>query len=251
MKNKTGFTLTEILFAVMIVALIGVALASLTTAASREGGVGRSKVMLRNNMSRALRQLRQDIHDSSRVLYARGPIDAVADNTMIPLLVLGQNVRVDGNAMPGTTAHYIRYCFLPGSVTTTASGSHVEPWSSSGDVPTGARDEGIIYRQEFEDAAELFPENDINPNCDAANPAEIFLEHVKFIPVVVGEHKYPVPLFSVDGVGGKYSIKEDIGGNLGSTLLVNLILELPTSPVVNDVTEETFMLPNGFADGRN
>lgn len=60
MTNKKGFTLTEILLAVMIVGIIGVALASLTTAASRESGVGRSKVMLRNNLSIALRQLRQE-----------------------------------------------------------------------------------------------------------------------------------------------------------------------------------------------
>ena len=48
MKNNKGFTLTEILLAVMIVGIIGVALAALTTAASREGGVGRSKILLRN-----------------------------------------------------------------------------------------------------------------------------------------------------------------------------------------------------------
>ena len=34
MKNRKGFTLTEVLLAVMVVGLIGVALASLTTAAS-------------------------------------------------------------------------------------------------------------------------------------------------------------------------------------------------------------------------
>ncbi len=64
MKNKKGFTLTEILLAVMIVGIIGVALAALSTAALRESGVGRVRLMLRNQVSLFLRQLRQDIRES-------------------------------------------------------------------------------------------------------------------------------------------------------------------------------------------
>ena len=71
MKNNKGFTLTEILLAVMIVGIIGVALAALTTASSREAGVGRSRVLLRNNLSLAMRQLRQDV---SRLHHHRGEI---------------------------------------------------------------------------------------------------------------------------------------------------------------------------------
>ena len=95
MKNKKGFTLTEILLAVMIVGIIGVALASLTTAASRESGVGRSKVMLRNNLSLAMRRLRMDVHDASRVLYKKGAMDgSLSERT--PLLALGKNLTLSG-----------------------------------------------------------------------------------------------------------------------------------------------------------
>ncbi len=65
MNNKNGFTLTEILLAVMIVGVIGIALAALTTAAVRESGAGRTRLMLRNQISLAMRQLRQDIHEST------------------------------------------------------------------------------------------------------------------------------------------------------------------------------------------
>ena len=67
MKNNKGFTLTEVLLAVMIVGLVGVALAALTGTAVRESNVGRTRMMLRNQASIALRQLRQDVHQSSSV----------------------------------------------------------------------------------------------------------------------------------------------------------------------------------------
>ena len=64
MKNNKGFTLTEVLLAAMIVGIIGIALAALTTAALRESGIGRSRLMLRNQLSLFLRQLRQDVRAS-------------------------------------------------------------------------------------------------------------------------------------------------------------------------------------------
>lgn len=67
MRNKKGFTLTEVLLAVMIVGVVGVALAALTGAAMRQSGVGRTRMMLRNQISTALRQLRQDVHMASNV----------------------------------------------------------------------------------------------------------------------------------------------------------------------------------------
>jgi len=59
--TKQGFTLVEILLAVMIVGIIGLSLAAITTAALRESGVGRTRMILRNQLSVAIRQLRQDI----------------------------------------------------------------------------------------------------------------------------------------------------------------------------------------------
>lgn len=67
MKNKKGFTLTEVLLAAMIVGIIGVALAALTTAALRESGVGRTRLMLRNQISLFLRQLRQDVRQAKGI----------------------------------------------------------------------------------------------------------------------------------------------------------------------------------------
>ena len=65
MNNNKGFTLTEVLLAAMIVGLIGVALAALTTAALRESGAGRVRLMLRNQASLFVRQLRQDVWAST------------------------------------------------------------------------------------------------------------------------------------------------------------------------------------------
>lgn len=65
MKNTKGFTLVEILLAVMIVGVVGIALAALTSAAVRESNVGRTRMILRNQISVAMRQLRQDVLESS------------------------------------------------------------------------------------------------------------------------------------------------------------------------------------------
>ena len=64
MTNTKGFTLTEVLLAATIVGVIGVALAALTTAAVRESGLGRTRGVMRNQVSLALRQLRQDTHNA-------------------------------------------------------------------------------------------------------------------------------------------------------------------------------------------
>ncbi len=67
MKNNRGFTLIEILLAAMIVGLIGLSLGAISTAALRESGVGRTRMIMRNQLSLALRQLRQDIHEATTV----------------------------------------------------------------------------------------------------------------------------------------------------------------------------------------
>ena len=67
MRNNKGFTLTEVLLAAMIVGIIGVALAALTTAALRESSMGRVRLTLRNQISLFLRQLRQDVRESEKM----------------------------------------------------------------------------------------------------------------------------------------------------------------------------------------
>lgn len=240
MKNKKGFTLTEILLAVMIVGIIGVALAALTTAASRESGVGRSKILLRNNLSLALRQLRDDIHASSRVMYVRGRIDSSSEGAVTPLLLLGKNINLDNNAINSmVTPSYVTYCFVTGDTTAT---------------PTGALSKGTIYRRE---SSSVPTWNGIAPACgtpDTDDNFEVFLHNVKFIPPIgsSGDSKYyPVPLFRLSGSDAEYSEKDDVSVNwrrkdLASVLVLKIITELDSTPIVNDVVEETFILPNGF-----
>lgn len=238
MKNKKGFTLTEILLAVMIVGIIGVALAALTTAASRESGVGRSKVLLRNNLSIALRQLRRDVQESSRVLYVRDVLSPANSTTQYPLLLLGKNMDQSGAAVSANLdKKYVTYCFQRGSKDKTSSNADV--------VPSGAYDGGVIYR--YESKSELW--NGSEPSCskDAAGTESKFLNNVKYIP----SSSYAAPLFRVKGFNKTYNIKTTSDAalhqkNLGSVLEVNIVTELPSNPVVNDVTEETFILPNGF-----
>lgn len=235
-KNNKGFTLTEILLAVMIVGIIGVALAALTTAASRESGVGRSKVLLRNNLSIALRQLRRDIKESSRVLYVRGELGSIG-TTEIPLLMVGKNVDQDGQRISSVADPiYVTYCFKRGSVNTTTSGAGV--------LPSDAYDGGVITR--YESNNENWTTGNI-PDCSGSSSSK-FLNNVKYFPPSA---TYAAPLFAVRGFSGTYNVKDStslakIRKNLGSVLDVNLITELNSNPVVNDVTEETFILPNGF-----
>jgi len=246
MKNKKGFTLTEILLAVMILGIVGVALASLTTAASREAGIGRSRVVLRENLSLALRQLRQDVHDSTQLWYARGAVDTTVPSGAVPLLLLLTNSTFDGAQVDTGNQFYILYCFQPGTVATLDDGRSVQP--------TGSRDEGIIYRKkkQFSNVSSIAWADTYNPSCgtpSSDSEFEVFLEHVKFIPVTT--NGYPVPLFQVHGVTGRYSHRDSaVSQKLGSELLLKLILELPTLPVLNDVTEETFVLRNGFWEFR-
>ena len=131
MKNRKGFTLTEVLLAVMVVGLIGVALASLTTAASREAGVGRSKVMLRNNLSLFLRTLRNDINAATYINMGAG----TDPSTGGLLFELCDNKSVSGAAItkPGGGNGCVTYRFDKGS-------------KSSGVKPTGATRGGRILR---------------------------------------------------------------------------------------------------------
>ncbi|MBR4592362.1 MAG: hypothetical protein IKO35_04055, partial [Elusimicrobiaceae bacterium] len=86
---------------------------------------------------------------------------------------------------------------------------------------------------------------------DCGTPAsdsdfKVWLNHIKFIQYDA-TYQYPVPYFYVvDYENGYDSVVNHVPANLGSRLHVNLIMELPTAPIVNDVTEEIFVLPNGF-----
>jgi len=200
MSNKKGFTLTEVLLGIMIVGIIGIALAALTTSASRDSGHSSSKIMLRNNLSIFMRQLRQDVHDASKVDFVL--TGNVTGNTN--LLTLRQNTKLDGTAIIGDEPQItIMYCFLKGSIAAAPSGSTtggtIKRWVGTG-----------------------------SGNCQSNG--KVVLNNVKLINS--GSDHYP--LFQA------------VGGSLHSILKVQLILEIPSTPVINDVVEDHFMLPNGY-----
>lgn len=212
--NKKGFTLTEILLAVMIVGLIGVALAALTTAASRESGVGRSKVMLRNNLSLALRTLRSDINSARQ-------IDLVA-GTSIPTAGPLLQLKNTGNT-------YITYCFKAGTIETNREGKAI--------LPAGAKIGGSLYRVLNTGTYGSCSIATSSGTCCASCNCRKLLDDVKYIP----SGSYPVPLFCLGN-------NCHAGSNLGTSgiLTVRLITELYSRPVVNEAVEEMFITPGGF-----
>ena len=218
----------------MIVAIIGVALASLTRAASREASIGGSKVVIRNNLSLTLRQLRQDIANSSIVMYAAGKL-SLSSTTATPVLILAtnrtmENVKVQTRVGSGdelTKTRYITYCFKRGSV-------------SDNVQPEGAFAGGVLYRT----VTDVAPS--VANACSSLGKA--ILSHVKYIPST-----YPTPLFcALDRTGGwtgcgvHNNMTNTNAKSVSGSLKVNLIVELENSrPIVNDSVEEVFMLTNG------
>lgn len=213
MKNRNGFTLTEILLAVMIVGLIGVALASLTTAASRESGVGRSKVLLRNNLSSALRTLRGDVDNARLIAFVSGTSSIPQDG---PVLKLRLN-QIDG--LPAKP--YVTYCFKAGTRNTNREGGEI--------LPSGSTIGGVLVR--LEAAADY-------PDCSSSASSRRILDNVKYIP----SGNYPVPLFCL----GNNCASGSSAGAASGILTVRLITELYSRPVVNDAVEEIFVAPVGF-----
>ena len=218
-KNRGGFTLTEVLLAVMIVGLIAVALAALTRAAARESGAGRSKIMLRNNLSTFVRTLRRDMSQATVV----GSVSKAAScNTRSPvkLVQLAQNVDSSGNMIIRTVkedtlytiqeATYITYCFLCGTDTANIS-------------PPGAKRGGKIYR---------LTSNTSYPSCSRYTSGELVLDNVKWI-----SGTYSVPYFGIDTISRNWT---------NSLLTVHIITELNSVPVMNEVIEETFAMPMGY-----
>lgn len=182
MKNNKGFTLMEILLAAMIVGVIGIALAALTTAAVRESGVARTRTMLRHQLSSMLRQLRQDIEQSSSVSFSNG-------NTSIKLMRT--------------------YPLGPNQDTT-----EVNYYYTAGELgEDGARRGGRITRN-----------------------STVLLNNVKGIS---GGGGWTSPSFQLINSGSVHEVN--------SLLRVRIILEVPTTPVVNETVEEVFALPHGFA----
>lgn len=226
LNNRRGFTLTEILLAVMIVGLIAVALASLTRAASREAGSGRSRVMLRNNLSTFVRVLRNDMHRASRVDFIAGTLGSVGTSA-VPLLKLSQNLDGDGrqiisvlnesSSSEAVEAARITYCFKRGTDNQNIS-------------PSGAYRGGKIYRvvKKVESTTDTS-----YPTCSSLSENDVVLNNVKYID----NSTYPVPLFAA------HSLSRDWTKSL---LTIRIITEVKSKPIINDVVEEVFAMPMGF-----
>ena len=195
MKNNKGFTLTEVLLAALIVGVMGVALASLSTSATREGGHGRTKMILRNQLSTAMRQLRQDIHGASSITFPSGK-----------LLRLEQNKDYKAGPPESSSSVIIEYAL----VTTGAT--------SSGVLPSGS-----------------MVGNKITRTVDGTSST--WLSNVKQI----SSPKYPkFALIDQEENGAAAN------GGINSVLEVDIIVEVPSDPVINEVVHETFMLPHGI-----
>lgn len=229
-NRRHGFTLTEVLLAVMIVGLIGVALASLTRSAAREGGIGRSKILLRNNLASFMRTLRRDLA-SATVVQATGKLSLENNTSPVIVLKIGQNVQADGTTSVAMdprqkSKKLITYCFVRGTNQTNI-------------VPATAYRGGAIYRKcstvDADNPGECVV-GDEYPTAAECASGELVLNNVKYIPYEE-TFKYPVPFFGKD----KFS-------RAGSPdlLTVRLITELDSTPVINDVIEETFSAPMGF-----
>ena len=221
-KRQKGFTLTEILLAVMIVGLIGVALASLTRASAREAGVGRSKIMLRNNLSSFVQLLRKDLASDSLV-EAEGEIPAnAASGGHYPLLKILKGASPWGEAtesfnLQKLPAEKVTYCFKVGAA------------DDASVVPNGALRGGEIYRLRQTTMSADYK------SCNSSNYLKnaVVLPNVKYIPSnvkVSGDNYYSVPLFAIDS-------------SSNCMLKVHLITELQTTPVVNEAVEWRFDVP--------
>ena len=207
--NKRGFTLTEILLAVMIVGLIGIALAALTRSAARESGSGKTRIMLRNDYARFIRQLHQDLDKATEVI--------LRNQQEGPLLLIRQGYLRDDNETGGTQKT-IGYCFTPGNIPA---------------KPSGAFDGGSIFRKVV-DGKDTYG-NSVFPSGSCSGSA--ILNNVKYMPNTVDGDvllftEYPVP----------YVQREASNAN---ALRVRLITEVGTDPVVNEAFDQLLTVPSG------
>lgn len=223
--NRGGFTLTEVLLAVLIVGLIGISLAALTRSASREAGIGRSRIMLRNNLATFSRTLREDIEQASHIEEVAGKLTAEDfTHDVAVLLKLAKNTDAQGNGVNGQIRTNVTYCFNKIGVT------------SAGVLPTGAYIRGAICRRENN--------GNTYPSCTSATctPNYYVLTNVKYIPSDNSE-KYPVPLIIKSEDDDSINEEKRLPGLLN----VRIITELPSTPVVNEVIEESFAMPVGIS----
>lgn len=168
MCNKKGFTLTEVLLAVLIVAIVGVALVSITTAASRESGIANNKVMMRNQLSSFMRQLRRDLQEATGIDFLEQDSYTGTHSTSDWLTLL--TIHREGNP--------VYYCFQFGPVGGGITNAHVG---------------GQIQRLSGPDVTGC-------PTAGNGNGKDVVLRNVKYIPDEE-TYKYPAPYIQNAGAG--------------------------------------------------
>ena len=124
------------------------------------------------------------------------------------------NVTTDGASAVTQTAKYITYCFACGSDATNI-------------VPSTATRGGKIYRVT---RSSRYSAGDAA--CTMLNSSDLILDNVKYIP-----GSYYVPSFTADSFSRSWT---------NSLLSIKIITELNSTPVVNEVVEETFAMPMGY-----
>lgn len=247
MKKRNGFTLTEVVLAVIIVGMVGVAVASLSVVVSRDSTATNSHILLRNTLSSALRQIRKDVQTSS--VLKDTPVINQAKKVVPDCSVVSPYYRILQLQPMGTT-DYIIYFLQAGKEKAYPMRLFNSPWMTpeDGDICKPVAQKGCTCENPSLAGGRIIRrvvsrKEHYTPRCEdcnlstwsCENPGQIdvcfqkrdsvLLENVKFIPYLA-ELQYQVPLF------------KKMGGN---ALKVNLIVEIPDSaPIVNEATEEVF-----------
>ena len=253
--KRNGFTLTEVVLAVIIVGLVGIAVASLSVVVSRESAATNSHILLRNTLSAALRQMRQDIQTSTvlsdtPVWITKNVVNEDCrtfpyvqllrlrpmgeDKYIVYFLQAGRVKAYPGSFREdvvsigyeiGTEPYLKTVCYL---LNPSLGGGRIvrrvftkaSAYTSACDTDCDLGTQECAYERNFSDC---FTE-------DTKEHSAVLLENVKFIPnnVKIDDTRiqYQVPLF------------RKMGGN---AVKVNLIVEIPDStPIVNEAVEEVF-----------
>ena len=198
----------EVLLAALIVGVIGLALGAITATATREGGVGRTRSILRNQLSLAVRQMRHDIAQANTVTFPGTP----ASGGGVVLLRLETNEKRAAGP-DGDQLSVVEYIYKRGTLT---------------GFGTNAKTGGSLIRK-----AQMVSNSATNRQL---------LSNVKDISSSDG--KFQSPSFTLLTNAGD-------NGAIESRLRMQLIVEMPTRPVVNETVEEIFELPHGFGISSN
>ena len=244
MRKRNGFTLTEVVLAVILVGMVGVAVASLSSLVSRNSSTTTHRLMLRSSLSTALRQIREDVQNRFVVndtpFYVTSQVRGDCSQRpplkeLLRLKSAGDNSYViyylqAGNTMaqPFEPSSVVRPCVDIGGAQTMCYCYDTNALAGGQIVRRNLKRRNITYSDVCEQCNFATQECEGKPfnSCFEVNDT-VLLGNVKFIPKFTGTAlTYPVPLFRKAG---------------GNALKVNLIVEIPdTTPTISEAAEEVF-----------